>query len=195
MKKHSRQHGFTLVELMVALSLFTIVVLAAVSSLYSVNNASRKVTAMRSVLDNLNFAIESMSRTIRTGSGITCGGTSNQTGSRNCEYATGKPSGQLLLNSTLGEDQQVEYRWWTHETNGNGNIEKRIMDQFGTWSNWISLTSPEIDVEKLEFYVDGAEPADLRQPSVIIFVQGVASAGENISPFAIQTYISQRSAE
>lgn len=199
--------GFTLVELMVSLSLFVIVVLALVGSLYNVNNASRKVTAMKSVLDNLNFALESMSRTIRTGSTLVCGGVlnggynsnGNPTGTYNCPISTPgqAPGARLLVASTLGIDAIVEYRWALNPANGTtGEIEKRTQDGSGVWSNWISLTAPEIDVQRLSFYVDGSDVSDNKQPGVIMFVQGVASAGaDNTAPFSIQTYISQRAAE
>lgn len=202
------QSGFTLVELMVSLSLFVVVVLALVSSLYSVNNASRKVTAMKSVLDNLNFALESMSRTIRTGSSVVCGGVLNGSynpsgdpaGTYNCSIATATqtPGARLLVASTLGSDQLVEYQWAISPTTGTtGEIEKRVQDQNGIWGSWVALTAPEIDVQKLSFYVDGADAGDGKQPSVIMFVQGVATAaGEgNVAPFSIQTYVSQRAAE
>jgi prepilin-type N-terminal cleavage/methylation domain-containing protein len=199
---NNKQKGFTLVELMVALTLFVVVVMAAVSSLFSVNNASRKVQAMRSVLDNLNFAMESMSRTIRTGNLVVCGGTKNGAypnagGTYNCVFGVDAPGEQLLVHSTLGSDQLIEYRWGTNPDNGHGQIEKRTQDINGNWpDNWLSLTAPEIDVQKLSFYVDGADTTDTSQPNVILFVQGIAAAdADNVSPFAVQTYISQRAIE
>lgn len=197
MKKNSyhNQAGFTLIELMVALTLFTIVVMAAISSLYTVNNASKKVQAMRIVLDNLNFGMESMSRTIRTGSRFVCGGTQNQSGSNNCAYAdTGTEGGQCLsLYSTLGRDAQIQYCLRFGADGRTGEIQKQTKDENGIWSNWVSMTAPEIDVQKLVFYVDGANETDDRQPSVMIFVEGVAGVGtENTAPFSIQTYVSQR---
>jgi prepilin-type N-terminal cleavage/methylation domain-containing protein len=199
---NNKQKGFTLVELMVALTLFVVVVMAAVSSLFSVNNASRKVQAMRSVLDNLNFAMESMSRTIRTGNLVVCGGTQNGgypgAGSTyNCAFGVDEPGEQILVSSTLGSDQLIEYRWGTNPDNGHGQIEKRTQDSNGNWpDDWLSLTAPEIDVQRLDFYVEGADEGDDIQPSIIMFVQGMAAADDdNISPFSIQTYISQRAIE
>lgn len=186
-----QQQGFTLVELMVALTLFTIVVLAAVSSLYTVNSASRKVQAMRTVMDNLNFAIESMSRTVRTGTALTCGGAGST--SVNCPFVSQLGDTQLLVSSTLGADQLVEYAFGYHQ-NGNGAIKKRTQTG-GVWSDWISLTAPEIDIEKLTFYVDGASRTDSAQPSVQLFVSGTAATVSEVAPFAIQTYISQRAGE
>ncbi len=192
------QAGFTLVELMVSLMLFTIVVLAAVGSLYTVNNASRKVQAMRSVIDNLNFAVESMSRTIRTGNAVACGGESNLPvlgGDPNCTFDNQSPRDILYIDSTLGTDQKVEYRLETSLAGvSSGSIQKRVKEG-DFWGNWYNITAPEINVQKLSFYVNGATVDDLVQPSVMIFVEGVAVVGEETSPFAIQTYLSQRAVD
>jgi prepilin-type N-terminal cleavage/methylation domain-containing protein len=198
MKYSSQQQGFTLIELMVSLSLFVIVVLAAVSSLYTVNASARRVESMRTVLDNLNFSLESMSRTIRTGDTIVCGGTENSSGSNNCILGVDKGSERLSVNSTLGRNEAIEYRWVLNDE-GRGRIEKRIQDQGGVWPDtWVSITAPEIDVQKFAFYVDGANSVaagDTHQPNVIIFAQGVATTAEDTAPFAVQTYISQRAAK
>lgn len=194
-----RQKGFTLIELMVSLTLFVFVVLAAVSSLYSVNDASRKVTAMRTVLDNLNFAVEAISRTVRTGTVLTCNGTLNSnygaaTG-HNCPYGSSSPSDRLSVHNTIGIERDVEFRLTTGG-NGWGRVEKRLY-QSGVWQSWVALTAPEINVQRLAFYVSGADVGDLSQPSITMFIQGVATsgAGQQTAPFAIQTFISQRSAE
>lgn len=196
--RQKQKGGFTLIEVMVSLMIFLIVVLASVGSLYSVNNASRKSQAMRSVLDNLTFAIDSISRTVRTGNYVVCGGNSNTSGDANCIFANQKPNDKLLVGSTLGvipvgETQLVEYQ--LVRTDGvNGTIQKRV-EQGGTWSNWLDITAPEINVQDLSFYVDGANIDDSVQPNVSMFIRGVAVAGEDTTPFAVQTYISQRTSE
>ncbi|MBP6858024.1 MAG: prepilin-type N-terminal cleavage/methylation domain-containing protein [Candidatus Pacebacteria bacterium] len=193
MKHKKQQSGFTLVEVMVSLMIFTIVVLAAVGSLYTVNSASRKVQAMRSVLDNLTFAIESMSRTVRTANSVVCGGSFNTSGNPNCIFSDQGQNSYLLVASTLGTEQLVEYRLGFH-SNGKGAVQKRLQES-GVWSNWISLTAPEIDIKKLLFYVDGASSSDDIQTSVQMFISGEASANNVVSPFAVQTYISERASE
>ncbi len=188
-----QQAGFTLIELMVSLMIFVVVVLAAVGSLYAVNNASRKAQAMRGVLDNLSFAIESISRTVRTSNSVVCGGSSNTSGTASCPFSEQGPNSSILVDSTMGSTQLVEYRLG-YNANGNGQIEKRYQDS-GVWTNWISLTAPEIDVKKLIFYVEGADAADTTQTSVALFTEGVAVANGEEEPFAIQTYISKRATE
>ncbi|HWC57975.1 MAG TPA: prepilin-type N-terminal cleavage/methylation domain-containing protein [Candidatus Paceibacterota bacterium] len=185
------QDGFTLIELMVSLTLFVIVVLALIGSLYTVNDASHRVQAMRNVMDNLNFAIESMSRTIRTGTDITCGTTPHT----NCSIAATQGNAEISLNSTLGENKHVEYRWV--KINGKGVIQVEKSDLDGSNSTgWEAITAPEVDIQNFNFYVDGALPGDGKQPSVIIRIQGVASVPDGtLLPFAVQTYLSQRTPE
>ncbi len=195
------QAGFTLVELMVSLSLFIIVVLALVGSLYNVNDASRKVQAMRTVMDNLNFAVESMSRTIRTGEDITC----SESGIGICPIAsiTNGSNPYLSVRSTLGENARIEYRWVHDDPSQPGRVEKKRTELnddgtpvLGASPTWVSITSPEINVEKFSFYVAGVGDNDGEQPNVIINMQGVASAGrDNVAPFSIQTFLSQRAPE
>lgn len=198
MQHHSSQSGFTLVELLVSLGLFTVIVVAAVGSLYTVNRASAKVTAMRTVLDNLNFATESISRTIRTGQNIVCGGVSNANGvSRNCSLS-GQSGGNAIisLDSTI-DGESIQYVYGKNITTGIGEIDKcTLVNGQITPDSCIALTAPEIDINSMTFYVDGADANDGKQPSVMIVMQGRAMAGtENIQPFAIQTLVSQRAAE
>ena len=190
---NKRQAGYTLVELMVSLMIFVIVVLAAVGSLYTVNNASRKVQSMRSVLDNLSFAVESMSRTVRTSNSVVCGGSLNLSGDPNCSFSAPAQNDMLLVDSTIGDSGLIEYRLGYYAS-GNGTIQKRSQES-GIWTNWVSLTAPEINIQNLSFYVEGADALDGSQARVQVFVKGEAIAGGTISPFAVQTYISERASE
>lgn len=191
-KQKNKESGFTLVELLVALTLFTFIMLACVTSLYAVNNAARKVNAIRGVLDNLNFAMESMSRTLRTSTTLVCDGTYNPEGfTNNCPFEGGDPSSRISAHSTLGLETDVEY-WLDSSTQ---QVMKRTFEG-GVWTNSIAITAPEIDVQTLRFYVDGADDDDLKQPSVIIMMQGIATASTgDTTPFALHTFISQRASE
>lgn len=192
MKKVTSQSGLTLVELMVALTLFTFAVLAAVSSLYAANSASRKVGSIRATLDSVNFAMESMSRTIRTSTNIICDGVNAPSGAtHNCPFPLGTPASRISMNSTLGVPAVVEYR-----LNGvSGQIEKRV-DEGGGFGAWIAITSSEVTVQSLSFYVQGADTTDTTQPSVIIVMKGIARVpGEETIPFSLHTLVSQRAVE
>lgn len=196
-----KKNGFTLVEVLVSLALFTIIVVAAVGSLYSVNEASVKVGAMRTVLDNLTFATESMSRTIRTGENIVCGGPGSHIGGPNCAFSTTTGSGEIALNSTLGINQSLDYRFVPGNSTTPGSIQRCGItggSVSGTVNqgSCVAITAPEVNIQKMTFFVDGADPNDGKQPGVMMLIQGVANAGaNNTSPFAVQTYVSQLAGE
>jgi prepilin-type N-terminal cleavage/methylation domain-containing protein len=194
--------GFTLVELLVSLALFTIAMTISLGSLYTVSAAAKRVRAMRTVLDNLNFALESMSRSIRTGANITCGNLTTLGAPQSCSVANGYAGTTVSFKSTLGVEQNVEYTWDSAGTFCGGIgaqcIEKITQDKNGLISNPVAITSPEIKVTSVRFYVDGNNPggvSDYQQPNVIVIVSGTATVDDQVAPFTVQTYISQRTIE
>lgn len=184
---------------MVSLMLFTIVALAMSTALFTINASWKRAQAMKTVMDNLNFAIEAFSRTVRTADNITCGDYQTH---ENCPLTAGSDNGSELvtLHSTLGTEKTIQYRRG-FEISGQGlerervyQLQKREYD--GTsWSNWISMTTSEINITFLEFHVDGAEASDGIQPSVMMSIQGEARAAGQRIPFTIQTLVSQRNFE
>lgn len=72
--KHSRaaraasQRGYLLIELMVAITIFSIVVVIAVGSFVNALRTQRQVAALSGAESNLDVALEQMAREIRTGS-------------------------------------------------------------------------------------------------------------------------------
>lgn len=58
--------GFTLMEVMVSVSIFTIVVVVGIGSLLTINETYRKSQTDRKVIDSLTYTLENMSRRIRT---------------------------------------------------------------------------------------------------------------------------------
>jgi prepilin-type N-terminal cleavage/methylation domain-containing protein len=58
--------GFTLMEVMVSVTIFTLVVTVGIVSLLTINEAYRKSQTQRQSIDSLTYVLESMSRRIRT---------------------------------------------------------------------------------------------------------------------------------
>ena len=71
--KTFRIRAFSLIELMVSVALFSIVMVISVGSLLTMIDANRKAQALKSVMNNLNFALESMVRNARVGTNFNCG--------------------------------------------------------------------------------------------------------------------------
>src|SRR4051812_1208116 len=59
--------GFTLIEMIVAVGLFSIVMLVCVGALLSLVNANRKAQALQAVINNLNIALDGIVRNARMG--------------------------------------------------------------------------------------------------------------------------------
>ncbi len=101
-------HGFTLVELIVSIAVFSILVLAAVDVMMSVFRAQAKAIALKDVLDNARFSLELISREIRTGS--------------NMAYTTVQPlncprNGLQFTSYNQGSPQERFYYW--EDTDGD----------------------------------------------------------------------------
>jgi prepilin-type N-terminal cleavage/methylation domain-containing protein len=64
-----RRRGFTLIETLVAVSLFSVLMIMTVGSLTILIDANRKARSEKAVINNLNATMEIISRSMRDGSG------------------------------------------------------------------------------------------------------------------------------
>jgi prepilin-type N-terminal cleavage/methylation domain-containing protein len=67
-----QQEGFTLIEMIISLGIFTVVALVAVGALLKVLDANTKAITFKTTINNMNFALESMSREMRVGKTYHC---------------------------------------------------------------------------------------------------------------------------
>lgn len=70
--RHNTTRGFTLLEMTVAVAVFSFVILIIFSALISLSHEARKTQANRTVIGNLGASIESMARSIRGGKEFVC---------------------------------------------------------------------------------------------------------------------------
>jgi len=181
MMKDQRQKtkGFTLIEMMTAVSVFLIVMTISMGAILGIFNANDKVGSLKTVMDNLNFAVETMSREVRFGSRYHCG-LGNFSVPENC--AGGANSISFLSNDGT---QQVHYRLI------GTSIEKSI-NANNPSAIYVPVTAPEINIQDLKFYVTGAT-LDSLQPRVVIVIKGSAGAKPSSqTEFTMQTAVSQR---
>lgn len=176
MKSLQTKNGFTLVEMTVSLGLFTIIMFIATSAFLSIVNTDRKARSVRIAADNLNIALEDMSRRIKTGSTYDCGAIGGVT---DCTL------GENSLNFKDEDDVQTTYRL----NQINGSIYRKI----GVGSD-LQITSTEITITNLKFIVSGSAvgSADNQQPMVVIVIDGSLGSGATASSFKIQTTVTQR---
>ncbi len=199
--------GFTLIEMLVAVALFSIVMLISVAAILSIIGGNRKAQAVNSVANNVNFAIESMIRDIKTGYNYKCLSftvyISNTSAPGECTptVAVGTDADPFTFTSTLaieGVGQPVEYKYAV--TDGVGTIYKTYSPAgSGGTPVTVPLTSPKINIKRFEMYVKNPEAGTMpkAQPSVFLILEGESVADGNeltqqVSTFSLQTYISQR---
>lgn len=174
-----RQAGFTILELITALSVFMVVMTISMGSILGVFDANRRARAESAIMNNLNLAVESMGREMRFGKNYHCGSTGDLTQPQNC------PSGGDYVSFLSSDRVQISYRY----NQSQNSIEKC----YGNGCTFVAVTAPEVIIESLTFYVLGAGTGDVLQPRVLIKVRGYSGDKPNVqSRFTLQTTVSQR---
>lgn len=193
-KKQSTAGGFLLVELIVALFIFSLVMVVAIGSLISAFDANKKAQSLQSVMNNLNLAMEEMTKSLAVGKQYACNSDSHGTGVLADDCPAGPSSTPLKKISFTSQDgMTVTYEFIPKAGSVGGYITRKI----GSGSA-LRLTANEIDIDvpNSGFYVTGATSftnSDTVQPSVAIVIKGTAQAGpRNTTSFSVQTMVSQR---
>jgi prepilin-type N-terminal cleavage/methylation domain-containing protein len=180
-QKESKTAGFSLIELMVAVTIFTIIIVMGIGAVITSHHAYNKAVKKNAGVDTVSFVIESMARRIRTGTMYTCdlsGGCSTQ-----------KKSDRLKF---LDQDGNMVYYYLNNYTG-------EIMMQREGFSDGesVALTNRDIvTIKSLYFYGEGRETytqkKDPIQPRLTIVIQGVISIRGEKEAFSLQTSVTQR---
>lgn len=169
--KHKTLRGYTLLEMIVSVGLFSIIMLLATGAYFNLIESDRQARAVNDVVTNLSFAVDSMGREIRTGTGYAC---NQDTGNPNC------PSGGTSFSYVDSSGRTVIYE------RSNNQIIATIN---GAES---PLTDPRISIDTLAFYVRGVGTLDTIQPQTLISIQGSIVTKNRTVSFTIQTTATQR---
>ena len=184
--------AFTLIEMMVAVAIFSIVMMIGVGALLSLTETNRRAQAINSVMQNLNAALESMSRSIRVGTSYHCQTSTTPddpvalAAPQDCASGGGalfafEPSSGDIHNP----NDQIIYRI-------NGTQLERSLNSGGTW---VALTAPEVKIEKFQLYVVGSSPrsaGDTVQPRVVMTIKGSAPVPGGTTQFTVQASVTER---
>lgn len=169
--KSNRSSGYTLVELIVAIGLFSFVMTLSSGAYLMMIGLNRKAQGVATGINDFSFALETMARDIRTGSAYSCGGLG--------DCPNGASSFSFLnRNGTLV----------TYSLSGSTLI-KTISSAQST------LTDPSVTISSLTFYAYGTRPVptDYQQPRVVIIVSGTVSTGAGKEEsFTVETAATMR---
>jgi len=167
--------GFTLIEIMTSVSVFAIIMVISMGAILGIFEANRKSRTLKAIMNNLNLAVESMSKEMRFGTNYHCGESGSLTVPQNC------PGGDTLVSFLSSEGRQITYRI------NNQTLEKKVDS-----ASYSAITAPEVVIDNLTFYTLGAGTGNTLQPKVVIKVQGHSGSGKERSNFTLQTLVSQR---
>lgn len=170
--KSEKTKGFTLIEIMVAVSIFVIVAFIVSSTLLSLIAASRRADKLRSIIDNVNFAMESMTQGIKFGRGYTF-----------VDGTSADPASSFAFTDKDGS--AVAY------TITNGSIWFQKDSESAQ-----KITSPEAIITSLEFYDNNTAGDCLKSVLIKVNGQALVKQGSGSIPddrvdFSLQTAVSQ----
>ncbi|HEV7424438.1 MAG TPA: hypothetical protein VGO21_04585, partial [Candidatus Paceibacterota bacterium] len=187
------------IETMIAVSVFIVIVLSGMGALLNANLLYQKSQNMRSIMDNLSFIMEDMSRNVRTGYHYRCYFNVNETIDpavinvpRSCSGGWGLAFEAAPPNGNTGDNSdQWVYSIGTYY--GKTGIFKST-DGSATFTQLTPDIEVVIDTVASGFSVLGAEasPGNQQQPLVTIRLVGTITVKNVVTPFSLQTSVSQR---
>jgi prepilin-type N-terminal cleavage/methylation domain-containing protein len=207
------QSGFTLVEMIVSLAIFAIVVTVSVGALLVLVGTNQRLQGEQSVMTNLSFALDSMTREIRTGSSYYCVSEASA-GSLSSPFNPASNLdtvfGQSVLDCASGNNGNARYHGMAFVEGGDSisgtsnrilyfydEQEKNLYRRVGSGPAQ-SIVSPEVHLIDFEFFVTGSEnlqtsgAAATRQPTVTIYIRASENADGSGKQFDVQTTVTQR---
>ena len=194
-----RQAGFTLIEMLIATMLFTIIMIIGTGAVLNTNAIHKKTQTMRAVIDNLHFIMEDAARNMRLGSVFNCD-EPNLSDPDDCSDGLYITLESFDGDTDTTEDQIVYLISPTGEVDQQGNSLSTISKSEDGSLSGVGLrilTPPEVDIytDTSGFSVFGSDlpPGDFQQPRVLIRLNGTVEYRPGIrTQFTIQTTVSQR---
>jgi type II secretory pathway pseudopilin PulG len=187
--------GFTLVETMIGLTLFTFVTFVAISALFSMQTLNVKMKSIKNIYDSMYLVVDDITRELKDGASYegvnisesrsqTCALTSLGSDAFNCVSFDYMENKQLSMHGYyFDEDRGTIYKYKKSLITG-GVVEKQ------------RIVKDDIKVTKLIFKIVGTKTYyggdDTQQPIVKIIIKGETRNLPTI-PFYIESIVSQRS--
>ncbi|MCA9353553.1 prepilin-type N-terminal cleavage/methylation domain-containing protein [Candidatus Nomurabacteria bacterium] len=206
---NKNQKGFTLAEVLVAVSLFTIIMISAIGALLSSNFSYRRSESIKSSLDAVSYTLEDITRNTRTALYIRCdsGASYPETGDYPASF-----SDPILDSETVPSpaDCDPDFGNWGISFESAYGDEETPFDQFSYkivtkgenakiyrsrdgGNTYLPLLPNNVylDPQETRFLVFGTG-VDGIQPYVTITLSGYATYKDYTSPFSYQSTVSLR---
>ena len=189
MKRRNASQGFTIVELLVSLFIFSLVIIGAGGLLISGMSVQRRSGVQQELVDQASYLAEYMSRALRQAQKAADAACLSQSG-RNYEVSS---DGEVWLVDGSGDRIRFVNRDEQCQTFFLEVLEvQRLKERIALDEQYI--TSNNLQATRLGFYVSGAGQGDNIQPRVtfVMELKGTAQQGGSQPVVNIQTTVSQR---
>ena len=167
MKKNKNNSGFTLVEMLVTVFVFSIIMTIAGSIFVQALDLQRRAFSIQDLEETGRFALETMAREIRFGD--------IQTADSNCPSS---PSDELQIMHPVNGDIIYRHRDTRIVKVTNGTARNLVFDQ-------------DLEVTNLRFCVSGVTEGDNIQPKVTILIS-LSTGKKDTQTIDLQTTVTQR---
>jgi len=179
-----KNSGFTLIELMVSITLFSIALVMALGAVLTIIDLNRKTQAMVAVTNNINFAVDSIVRIIKSSEDIS-----------DTSYSNGTCTGADNINSQITLEYIDVYEIFP-DTPGTGlkDISYRLDCTSGTIERQIDTNGWDTITTTSDMVIEDADFDVIidTQQKVEMIVTGLATVGSETSDFVIQTTATRR---
>lgn len=163
--------GFTLLEMMIATGIFAVVMITAVGAMLALNQAQVKAQNIQNIQDNIRFALESMTKEMRTAT----------------NFSPAACDGCTELHFVRQDGANIGYCL-------NGGAIQKFLPPV-VCASGSPVTSAAVQVNKLYFFVSGATlgPSD-GQPRVTVITEArsVNPSLQFDTTFNLQTTVTAR---
>ncbi len=212
-KKHKQ--GFSLVEMMVSLMIFSVVAVIALGAMIKIVSVNKKAQMLLSSITNINFALDIMSRELSLANGVYCSSRAPDTDSPIVSFSTASASVScnnsfnagnsvvLAFKTTnfgpgcsTGQTLASAYLFHIYPSNNTHfTLEKSQQTDCGqdfgsTGAPFVSVTSSDVTLQ--DFYVNVSyDNSTQKYPLVSLHLSGYAGiASLEKTYFSVQTSIS-----
>ena len=189
--------GFTLIELMVSISLYTVVSSVLISTVLMLSNVNVRLRNNVFAVNDMNLFLESLQRDIKMGTNFHCDSSSGaivgliEVSGANSRILPSdcKFDSSLVESPTRGgggrlifKMQDGTYVAYTTDTTQNIKVDKYNTAGVSISSDYVfegAANSTNIKISSLRFYVNGTDQTDGSQPTVTIKISGYSGARDS----------------
>jgi len=197
--KAKTKAGFTLIEILVSLAIFAFVITSTTAALLVIVDANSKAQSLKLAMDNVNVAIENMSRSIRLGTEYSCGDNVSDCSIGSNYFRFKYQDGGIITyelkrkgTSAVGDPEYDVYTIYRSREYPAGSSRCPTSNAC-TYTDELTSVDVKLDASKKIFYLLGTSNTDYVQPRVVIVLQGIAAYGTPTeTEFSLQTTVTQR---